>query len=606
MAVEVSKTNLYIGEGDPSPSGVRVSKTNLYLTGDTGIYNQYVTFPAGSSDAGDQLYLAEFDSQAPTIELRDFERNPYRAHLGEDDREIKADFKEQQRVLREQHNKTQAGDTTFDYGLLLKTYPNKEFTLGSLGRFFHDDYGLIIARFVQFTDMSANDWQGQPVGRRKANTEGVDWVVTNDFAKSDTDLILGFCFSALTPDDDTYGWAVVSGPNPAAIRAVGSRVAVKNDAYTWVSTGGIGLDEAGTILGRRWTNAASIGIPAGSLFIKIEGRSDAALEEMVNEWLAPTIAQVEEHETRLDGLDAWRTTVTTDIAALEAADVTLNTRIAREELLRAREIQALRNQFVTVDFVGLLNDLRVEITEAYTLADQPAFNLATNAMNLATALQIQLNAIDLSALGELAGIASSLAAIDAKFDGMYFDNTATPTVADQVHISTLVGPNADGNYQVVMVPIDFVIDSLLDVDTTTSPPAVDDLLQFDGTDWIPFTLILDYSLPFGFTTATTASEVMLLHSFAEAVDFPANFAGSTGFVGGNPASTFTFTVAKGTPGSFATVGTITVSTGGVVAFTTSGGVAVSFAAGDSIRVTAQAGVEAAMLNCGFTFLGIRA
>lgn len=164
------------------------------------------------------------------------------------------------------------------------------------------------------------------------------------------------------------------------------------------------------------------------------------------------------------------------------------------------------------------------------------------------------------------------------------------------------------------------IQTLLDGISTTQGT----VLYYNGTDWValapgtagqflrtggagsnPSWADRKYSLPFGFTTATTASEVMLLHSFAEAVTFPANFSGSTGFVGGNPSATFTFTVAKGTPGSFSTVGTISVSTGGVVTFATSGGVAVSFAAGDSLRVTAQAGVEAAMINCAFTFLGVR-
>ncbi|HNA87302.1 MAG TPA: hypothetical protein PLB04_17135 [Nitrospira sp.] len=111
-----------------------------------------------------------------------------------------------------------------------------------------------------------------------------------------------------------------------------------------------------------------------------------------------------------------------------------------------------------------------------------------------------------------------------------------------------------------------------------------------------------YFVPFGFTTAPTSDEVLLLHTFPVAVTFLDEWLGAYGNVGTNPASTFTFTVKKRTAaGVLTTVGTITVTSGGVITFATSG-TTVSFAVGDQIQVIAQNTVET-IANASFTFAG---
>lgn len=111
-----------------------------------------------------------------------------------------------------------------------------------------------------------------------------------------------------------------------------------------------------------------------------------------------------------------------------------------------------------------------------------------------------------------------------------------------------------------------------------------------------------YFVPFGFTTAPTSDEVLLLHTFPVAVTFLDEWLGSYGNVGTNPASTFTFTVKKRTAaGVLTTVGTITVTSGGVITFATSG-TTVSFAVGDQIQVIAQNTVGT-IANASFTFAG---
>lgn len=98
-----------------------------------------------------------------------------------------------------------------------------------------------------------------------------------------------------------------------------------------------------------------------------------------------------------------------------------------------------------------------------------------------------------------------------------------------------------------------------------------------------------YPIGWFFTTAPTASEVLLLHVFTKDVTFAANFAGSFGSCGTNPAAQFDIDVQK----NGASVGTVSISAAGAVTFTSSGGAAVDFVAGDVMRLVAPAGVDTA-------------
>lgn len=101
-----------------------------------------------------------------------------------------------------------------------------------------------------------------------------------------------------------------------------------------------------------------------------------------------------------------------------------------------------------------------------------------------------------------------------------------------------------------------------------------------------------YRVGFFFTTALTASEVAVSHTFTEAVTFADDFAGSVGRAGTNPAASFAMDVQKNSGSGWTSVGTITISTAGVFTFVTAGG-AVDFAIGDSLRVVGPAVADAA-------------
>lgn len=132
------------------------------------------------------------------------------------------------------------------------------------------------------------------------------------------------------------------------------------------------------------------------------------------------------------------------------------------------------------------------------------------------------------------------------------------------------------------------------------------VLKTAGAGADPSWVSLKYVVPLGFPSNLTATEVELLHTFTEAVDFPANWGGAQGSVGTNPAASFVLTLSKITAGVSTTVGTITVSTGGVFTFATSGGTAKSFAVGDVLKIVGPNPLDASIANFSATLTGTRA
>lgn len=360
-----------------------------------------------------EVFLPELESSIlPKFELREMERNPYRPHMADRDEDRWRDFAEQQRIIRQQHNITQGGDTTFDYGLLLKAYPNEEFTLGSLGRFFHDDFGIILARFVQFKDWVDHPIQGQPVGRMKFNnSKGVNWVVTNDFTKSSADLAFGFCFLAQTPADDTYGWAVVSGPNPAQIKNLGSQVPDQNAPYVWAETGAIQLGGRGRIIGRKWGTSTRAGLPAGSLFIHPEGMSILDLVDTVRSALTE-LTQIDTILDQLEAADERASRALANSLEVEADLLTLTNNFGGQIDRLGNLIASLSDPF---DWGPVIAAGDAASANALNLAVTQLSQTINNLTNRVTAIENRLNVVDLIGMAEtIQNIIEQLALIGEK------------------------------------------------------------------------------------------------------------------------------------------------------------------------------------------------
>lgn len=115
-------------------------------------------------------------------------------------------------------------------------------------------------------------------------------------------------------------------------------------------------------------------------------------------------------------------------------------------------------------------------------------------------------------------------------------------------------------------------------------------------------LIAFYDVPLSFAGTPDAGALMGKLIAVREVDFEANFAGSAGHVGTNPAATFEIDVQD----DGVSIGTISISTGGVFTFTTTGGTAKTVAVGSRIEFYASSDspAEATIADIAVTLKGM--
>lgn len=102
-----------------------------------------------------------------------------------------------------------------------------------------------------------------------------------------------------------------------------------------------------------------------------------------------------------------------------------------------------------------------------------------------------------------------------------------------------------------------------------------------------------------FTSAPTASEVVMSYIFADAVDFPDEFLGSLAKAGTAATASTVFDVKK----NGTNVGTITFAASGTAGTFATTGTTVAFAAGDVLAVVAPASPDATLAGVSLTFKG---
>lgn len=190
---------------------------------------------------------------------------------------------EQTASIRQAHDTMTAGDSTVPWEFLTKVGSERLYTLGSLGRFYHDDFGIVLARYCQFSKVKETQWLNGPVGLI-AKSKAVDWQVTNDLTLSSPDAVVGLLCSYTQPKQADYGWVLTQGANIVPILLQPNvKTLDKNQGFVWsafemVSTGG-----EGRILGRaigpiNVVNKGQHQIDAGGAFIKVEGPSVDSLK----------------------------------------------------------------------------------------------------------------------------------------------------------------------------------------------------------------------------------------------------------------------------------------------------------------------------------------
>ena len=168
------------------------------------------------------------------------------------------------RTLKQQHNQRQAGDTTFDWVVLLGLDSLARYTPGSLGSFSHPVYGLIRARYVRFRATNKNT-QARVAGFARG-AAGLEWEVVNDRSKAQDSRPLGIIAAESVPLVGEYGWVITEGTNLAPLY-VDAKPA-PGGIISWGS-GALGqfLGTAATKVGDLWE------IPTATLRIRLEAGS---------------------------------------------------------------------------------------------------------------------------------------------------------------------------------------------------------------------------------------------------------------------------------------------------------------------------------------------
>lgn len=110
-----------------------------------------------------------------------------------------------------------------------------------------------------------------------------------------------------------------------------------------------------------------------------------------------------------------------------------------------------------------------------------------------------------------------------------------------------------------------------------------------------------YDVPLSFSGIPTAGQLIGKFVVPRDVAFPANFSGSAGHVGTNPSATFAIDVQD----NGASIGTISISTGGVFTFTTTSGTAKTVSSGHRLEFYAPANspADATIANIAATLKG---
>ena len=459
------------------PTNTQLSKfgVNVWTSLDQGLY---LTLPPFGSN---EVYNPSIESifvpvspPAPNIEV-----NPYRTDVPNVD---------QQRIMREQHNLVQAGDSTFHWGVLTEISAEPLYNLGSVGRFYHDEFGISIARYVKFTKMVETAAKAIPVGlNRKLNQP---WTVTNQFELSDVNSVMGVAcpYNVLIYSGSWYGWVIVDGFVPAEMD-----ISLDNSAfewgteYGWSETGKVKPGVDGPSLGTRFTTTKVPNLKPGEFLVKVNPLSLARLAGLITAQLGPLTTQVAGLVTQVNALAATSTTHSTQIGQLQSQVVGLDNRITSESEAVARQLASIRALIPDVDYKSYVDGQVEMLTIRMDNQDSIIGEVANNALARVSELELKFDSLSTVALqNQIDALNDSMGGLTNRLVGFDTDIDTTTLTAGQVLISTDAGLTPGGTQLYTFQPIDFKFANLLDVDVTT-PPTNGQVPIWDAgaSKWIP-------------------------------------------------------------------------------------------------------------------------
>lgn len=347
---------------------IRVSQSSLLvanpLHGNSRVSGSYVlavvqygsnAFFLNTLDSNSAIYGVDSYDVTLTVPVTP-ESNPYKPLVPEmlSDKvgvDGYAYLQENQETLRDQHNLSQAGDTTFPYQLTVASHSIQHYKLGSVGRFYHPDYGVLQARYVQFKGMVQVDTPHCPVGLLRSATS-LDWVVTNDYDKSSPDLVVGISAPWILATDSHYGWVIVDGPILQQVSNDSPTFAI-GESFAWSGSGRLSTTASGKVVGRRVAKATTPKLLAGSMWVRAESFSEAQINQIITQSTQALLAELQALEHQLSLLPSasvlaalqrtvsqLRVTLTNEASARIAADLRLNERIAGLSFVTTAQLNA--------------------------------------------------------------------------------------------------------------------------------------------------------------------------------------------------------------------------------------------------------------------------
>lgn len=433
----------------------------------------------GSNEVMMPDFLVEpiFDTPAaPEVEV-----NPYRAA------EANTDL---QQILREQHMTTQAGDSTFHWGVLTEIYNEPLYNLGSLGKFYHDTLGIIHARYCRFVDFNHTDAKAVPVGMRKPLN--LPWTVTNQIDLSSADAVIGM---AIPYDEKVnigtwYGWVITEGFVPAEPAIATSNLAFGfGTEYGWNASGELKQELDVVSVGYRTAIGGTPRLVPGAFYVNTDRSSLGKANGLITARITPLVDDINGIKVRLTTLEAGH-------AAQELALTAINKKHDDFATFMSKEVQNLANAMNAIralmpdgnfkEYVDTsINNLKGYVDTQLTITNQVANSALAKANQALSAIdsmsydsiQVQINALN-NAMG---GITDRIIGFKTTID----TNTL---VAGQTLVSYLYDTDVDGVNYYDFRPVDFALQNLVDVDLVTAPPADGDSLVWDSTTqkWIPF------------------------------------------------------------------------------------------------------------------------
>lgn len=231
---------------------------------------------------------------------------------------------EQTAQIRQTHDSNQAGDSTVPWEFLTKIGSQKLYTLGSLGKFYHDDFGIVLARYCQFSKIKTPLWLNGPVGLI-AKSNAVDWQVTNDLSLSSPDAVVGILCSYTPPAQGDYGWVLTQGANIVPLLLQQNvKTLEKNQPFVWSDFEKVSPDGKGRILGRaigplNFVNKGQLQIDAGGAMIHVEGPSIDSLKASIGtDGLDAKIAIIDQAVKDLGGDALAKSVATLKVQMAEA------------------------------------------------------------------------------------------------------------------------------------------------------------------------------------------------------------------------------------------------------------------------------------------------